>query len=649
MEEALKGSVGRRERRLLRHCIKKFAPPPDIQVSEWADLYRIISAEAASAPGRWYTSRAEYQREIMDAASNPEIDQVVVVASAQVGKTEFLLNCIAYFIDCQPCPMMVLQPTLEMAAAFSNDRLAPMIRDTKKLHEAGFTGAARANGNKILHKAFLGGQITMAGANSPSSLASRPIRIVFLDEVDRYPFSAGAEGDPVALVWKRATTFFNKKLFMVSTPTLTGFSRIVKEFEKSDKRYFHVPCPHCDETQVLKWANVQWPKDEPGKAYYVCEHCACIIENKQKASMVAKGKWIATRPLERIAGFHISELYSPWRAWGETAKEFIKAKADGKEALQVWTNTALGETWDPQPGDAYAWEKLMARIEPYQPMIVPEKALVLTAGVDVQNDRLAVKIKGWGEGEESWVIYHTEIYGDPGGDKLWEELDELLTREFDHASGAKLSITATAIDSGGHHTQRVYVYAFDRAHRNVIAIKGSSTPGMSIHGKKTAVEIDHKGRKVNNATLWLIGTDTAKGLIYSRFALTSGAVMHFYAGLTEEYFRQLTAEKRVSRMHKGQIKTEWLKDRPRNEALDCEVYALFAAYHAGIQRINWEKLRKKLLPETSQKKSDTLNVPEFDGSDIVAPVQESQKAKKSLRVGGMSQKMGGWMSGSKRF
>lgn len=532
----------------------------------------------------------------MDALNNPSVETIVVQSSSQIGKTEFGLNICGYFMHQDPCPILVLNPTLEMAETWSKDRFAPMIRDTPALTELIADPKSRSSGNTMLHKAFRGGHITMAGSNSPASLASRPIRIVIGDEVDRYPASAGTEGDPINLARKRTTTFWNRKIILVSTPTIKGASRIELAYLESDQRRYYVPCPHCKTPQHLVWAQVRWDKENPKEAWYECINCSYQIKASHKIGMIRQGKWQATSDFKGIAGFHLNELYSPWRTWGDVVVDFLAAQ-NNVELLKTWINTSLGETFDEQGGEGLEWQTLMARAEPYQPLTVPMGGLFLTAGVDVQGDRLAVSIWAWGEGEESWLVYHLELYGDPTLTKVWDELDTILLSNYTHESGTELKIIATAIDSG-FKPQEVYNFVRRRPGRNMFAVKGSSTPGRPVIGKPTLQEVTYKGQTLKKGIrLWSVGVDVVKGIVYSRLRLSSSGAgyIHFYIGLDEEYYSQLTAEKIVTRFHKGFAKREWVKMRDRNEALDCCVYAYAAAIASGMARFNWNKMREEIV------------------------------------------------------
>ena len=346
-------------RGIIRQAFNCWKCPPKLTISEWADLYRYLSPEASAEPGKYKTSRAEYQRGIMDAFSDPQVTRIVVMSSAQVGKTEILNNIVGYYIDQDPSTILNLQPTLEMAQTWSKDRLAPMVRDNPCLTKKVKSSKSKDSDNTILHKLFPGGHITMVGANSPAGLASRPIRIVLCDEVDRYPVSAGAEGDPVNLAIKRTTTYWNKKIGLFSTPTIKGVSRIEKAFAESDQRYYYVPCPHCGVYQRLRWGHVKYSKDNIKEAYYECEHCGGHLSDSDRYRAIARGYWEAQEEFKGVAGFHLNELYSPWRKLADIVQDFLDAK-DKPDTLKTWVNTSLGETWE-EAGESVDPDSLESR------------------------------------------------------------------------------------------------------------------------------------------------------------------------------------------------------------------------------------------------------------------------------------------------
>ncbi len=547
-----------------------WAPPPTLTVSQWADLYRRLSPEASAEPGQWRTDRAPYLRGVMDAVSDPSVETVVVMSSAQVGKTEVISNVIGYHVHQDPSPILAVMPTLELAEAYSKDRLAPMVRDTAALAALIADARSRDSGNTLLHKRFPGGHITLAGSNSPASLASRPVRLVLCDEVDRFPVSAGTEGDPVNLARKRATTFWNRKFILTSTPTIKGASRIEAAFEASDQRRYHVPCPHCEALQPLAWKQLRWPQDNPGAARYVCVECGAEIDHARKLWMLERGDWVAEAPFRGTAGFHLSELYSPWRSWGQMAQDFLDAKRL-PETLKTWINTALGEPWE-EDGEAVDDTGLLARREAYTLEEPPPGLRVVVAGVDVQADRLETTFVG-AAGEELWVLGHLVLWGSPTEALVWRDLDAALSARY-----GPYAVAGAAIDSGGHHTSQVYAFARQRLARRVYAVKGVAGMGRPLASRGSKV-----GRE--QARLFMVGVDTAKELLMGRLKVAEPGpgYIHFAGDLDEEWFAQLAAEKAVRRSVKGQLRIEWVKQRPRNEALDCVVYAL-AALHIVAPR-----------------------------------------------------------------
>jgi len=574
-------------------------PPKNLKISDWADSYRRLSPEASAESGIWRTDRAPYQREIMDSFNDPDIQRIVFMKSAQVGATEVLLNVIGYYIDQDPAPMLIMQPTLQMAQTFSKDRLSTMIRDTDKIRNSVADPRSRDSGNTVLSKKFAGGNLNIVGSNSASGLASRPIRIVLADEVDRYEASAGSEGDPISLATKRTTTFWNKKIYMCSTPTIKGLSRIETAFEESDKRYYHVPCPECNVKQVLKWKNVVWEEDKPETANYACGECGAVIDESKKQWMLKHGEWIASAPKSDTAGFHISELYSVWSTWADMAKSFLEAKKN-PEMLKTWINTALGESWEEQ-GEAVEYDTLLARRLNYDYSTIPEDVLVLTAGVDTQKDRLELQLVGWGKNYEAWVCDYKIFWGDPNAMNVWNDLDAYLKKRFKTESERSIPISCCTIDSGGHHTNMVYQFTKPRQARRIFAVKG-----LSVAGKPIANRPSYVGK--NKAALYGIGTDSAKEAIFARLSTEPDTTtLHFCSDLDEEYFKQLTAEKRITKFVRGRKTLAWKQVRPRNEALDTLVYNFAAIY---ILNPNYEAIENKILTQESKPREKSQNRPQ---------------------------------------
>jgi phage terminase large subunit GpA-like protein len=559
------------------------APEPTLSVSAWADQHRFLSSTASSEPGQWRTTRTPYLREIMDCLSpSHPAQRVVFMKGAQLGGTECGNNWIGYVIHRAPGPMLMVQPTVEIAKRVSKQRLAPMIEATPALRERVAESRSRDSGNTVQVKEFEGGVLIITGANSSAGLRSMPIRFLFMDEVDEYPGDVEGQGDPVALAEKRTSTFPRRKVLLTSTPTIRGLSRIEHEFLESDQRRYFLPCPKCGHRDFLTWGDlghhrIEWEEGRPETAHMVCGGCNERIEERHKTAMLLSGEWRPTADTEgHTVGFHVSALYSPlgWKSWAECAAEFLASKEDPFK-LKTWVNTVLGESWE-ERGDSVEAGSLMARLEHY-PAEVPNGVGILIAAVDVQGDRLEAVVKGYGAGEESWLIAFTQIHGDPAQEAVWHDLDRFLLQEFVHESGRKLRVGCVVVDSGGAHTEQVYRYTGARLSRRVFPIKGGSLAGRPLVERPSI----HNRYRI---PLFVLCVDTGKDMVMSRMMIaTSGpGFMHLPDWTDAEYVAQLTAEKAVRKYVKGRGSVrEWIKLRERNEALDLEVYALAGLYILG--------------------------------------------------------------------
>ena len=591
-------------------------PEQALTVSEWADKHRRLSSKASAEPGPWRTNRTPYLREPMDClSSNSSVQRVVMMFAAQTGKTEAGANWLGYVIDHAPGPMLLVQPTVEMAKRLSKQRLESLITETPVLAEKIAPSRSRDSGNTMFAKDFPGGMMLLTGSNSATGLRSTPCRYIFCDEIDAFPSDVDGEGDPVSLAEKRATTFARRKILLTSTPTVKDFSRIEAEYERSDQRRFYVPCPCCSVMQWLKWPQLKWENNEPATAAYECEVCHERFAEIHKPAMLRKGEWRATAPSNgKTAGFQLSGLYSPlgWLSWADMVDDFLRAKADAP-MLKSFVNTRLAETWEEDFASKVSADGLLDRCEHYEAAMVPEGGLALTVGVDVQDNRLAISVWAWGREEEGWLLDHQEIYGDPSRQELWKQLDEVVLREWPHAVGPAMRPDVVAIDSGGHFTAEVYQYARERARQGVVAIKGQSQRGKPPIGKGSKVDVNHQGRTLKRgAVVYLVGGDTVKTTLFGRLKHNEqgAGFLHFHMGTTGEYFEQLTAEKQVLRYNRGGFPTrEWVKKpSARNEALDCLVYA-YAALNLMYQRFDrrtiWDQLEKR-LEGTGKKKKPAL-------------------------------------------
>jgi len=591
-------------------------PEQPLTVSEWADKHRRLSSKASAEPGPWRTSRTPYLREPMDCLSSTSaVQRVVMMFAAQTGKTEAGANWLGYVIDHAPGPMLLVQPTVEMAKRLSKQRLESLITETPVLAEKIAPSRSRDSGNTMFAKDFPGGMMLLTGSNSATGLRSTPCRYIFCDEIDAFPSDVDGEGDPVSLAEKRATTFARRKILLTSTPTVKDFSRIEAEFERSDQRRFYVPCPCCNVMQWLKWPQLKWENNEPSTAAYECEVCHERFAEIHKPAMLRRGEWRATAPSNgKTAGFQLSGLYSPlgWLSWADMVDDFLRAKTDAP-MLKSFVNTRLAETWEEDFASKVSADGLLERCEHYEAAMVPEGGLALTVGVDVQDNRLAISVWAWGREEEGWLLDHQEIYGDPSRQELWKQLDEVVLREWPHAVGPAMRPDVVAIDSGGHFTAEVYQYARERGRQGVVAIKGQSQRGKPPIGKGSKVDVNYQGRTLKRGALvYPVGGDTVKTTLFGRLKHNEqgAGFLHFHMGTTGEYFEQLTAEKQVLRYNRGGFPTrEWVKKpSARNEALDCLVYAyagLNLMYQRFDRRTIWDQLEKR-LEGTGKKKKPAL-------------------------------------------
>ena len=602
-------SVNRKTVRLFMNIAQILAPPPELTVSQWADRYRKLSPEASAEPGQWNTDRTPYMREIMDAISDSECNEVDIMSSAQVGKTELILNIIGYYIDYDPSPILVMQPSLEMAQAFSKDRLAPMLRDTPVLRNKVKDAKSRDSGNTILHKTFPGGHITMVGANSPAGLASRPIKVVLMDEVDRYPASAGTEGDPIKLAEKRTTTFWNRKKVKVSTPTIKGHSLIETEFLLSSMEEWNVQCPCCGRFQPYEWERIRF-SDVTMKCKFCCEH---FTEREWKENT---GKWIAQNENKKKRGFHLNELASPWVHWDEIIADFKDANRQFKmygdvQRMKTWINTTLGETWE-QKGESADEDVLLKRREHYTADL-PDGVLLVTAGVDVQDDRFEIEITGWGKGYESWGILYRKIPGNLEKEETWEKLEKFLDMELYFKNKNSLLIAATCIDTGGHFTTEAYKFLkkMEKKNKRIFGIKGMGGEGIPLINKIST-------NNVEKVKIFLLGVDSGKEILMTRLKTVDEGpgYCHFPInadrGYDETYIKGLSSEQRVVNIKDGRAVLKWVKKSgTRNEPLDLRNYSTAAA---EILRPDWDVLEKKIKQGINyMKKQPKDNAPKKTG------------------------------------
>lgn len=587
---------------------KSLKPISKLTVSEWADKYRMLSSESSAEPGRWKTSRAPYQKEIMDACTATNIHKIITKMAAQSGKSDMMNNVIARFSQLDPGPIMMMQPTVDLAEDYSKSRIAPMIRDTPTLRKIYSNVKNKDSNNTILSKLFPGGRLIMVGANSPAGLASKPIRMLLCDEVDRFAASAGTEGDPVDLASKRTTTFWNHVIWLSSTPGLKGISRIDKEYLSGTQEVWCHECSMCHEFSLITYENMEVDfeeeKKEDGTKTVVvndikwhCPHCGYAFSEQHMREQPQK--YIMKNPLalkNGVRSFFVNCFSSPWTSWSKVAKEYLEAIGD-PEREKVVVNTRFAESYEVK--GEYNENQFLERRETYDEEI-PTGVLMLTAAVDVQDNRLEYEICGWGLAEECWGIKKGLILGIPDDQRTWDELDSILEKEYQHANGKKMLITRTAIDTGGHYTQDVYKYCAKNIRKQRIGIKGMAGSGVPI--------VHKLGKARNyNIPLLIIGVDSAKQSIMQRLSISVPGVKYFHfpdgenEGYNDIYFKGLLAEKQITKIVKGKAILVWenIAADKRNEPLDLRVYNLAIMQSCNP---NWERLAIAINTEGTIKK-----------------------------------------------
>jgi phage terminase large subunit GpA-like protein len=602
--------------------------PSRMRLSEWADKYRVLSPESSAEAGQWVTAKAPYEREIMDAISDPWTPRVCIQKAAQLGITDSaILNPVGYYMDQDPCPILVVQPTIEIAEVFSTDRLSPMLRDSPRLTGKVADPRARYSGNTIHRKAFRGGFVAMAGANSSASLSGRPIRVVLLDDVDRYPASAGTEGDPIQLAIARTSAFWNRKIVIVSSPGIAGVSHIEREMKESTCEFWYLPCPECGQHQILEWDRIRF-KD-------MAHRCLFCNEYYQKMFWLANdGEWRAHRPIDEhghkvtTRGFYLGGLYNPWLDWDILRDEFVRAAKANEEGdvepLKAFKNTRLGLLFE-ETGQKVDIDLYKYRRETYDAEI-PDGVLVLTAGVDCHEYGLNYEIVGWGLDWESWGIEYGILDGDPREDDVWQLLDDAVyKRIFKTTDQKKMRVRRMAVDSG-YAADFVYHYTKSRQPR-AISVKGEGGLGKPfIKGAGILT-------KTNRARLQSLGVDAGKEEITNRLQVNTvgGGYCHFpklmngqpARGYDEEYFKGLTAESRIVKAKNGFRTYIWVKRlSQRNEPFDCRNYAMGAA-RLPFSGIKLETMQRDIyfLPAEQPQKPSSFGA---KGSALPQNVAEGQ-------------------------
>lgn len=611
------------ELKIVKGFFDGLKPEPRLTVSQWADRYRYLAPTSSAEPGQYRTDRTPYLREIQDmlSATNP-VQEVVFMAGAQVGKTESAFNWLGYIIDVAPAPTLLVQPTEAMAKRNSKMRLDPMIEATPRLREKVKPARSRDSGNTTLQKDFPGGTTVLTGANSAVALRSMPVRNLMLDEVDGYPKDLDGEGSPVDLARARTRTFARRKIFITSTPTIQGVSVVEREFLDSDQRRYFVPCPHCHHLQVLTFDNLKWEKGDPLSALYYCEECGAAIEERFKSWMLkdkaagGHAEWRATNPEYNNplkVGFHINSLYSPygWYSWSDAARDWEEAEKDVTKQ-KVYINTVKGETYK-EDGEAPPWENLYNRREQYAINTPPADVMFLTAGVDVQKDRIELEVVGWCRNKRTYSVDFRAIMGDTSARPVWDELAKVVSETWIREDGAELSLRLMAVDTG-YNTQHVYDFCGRFDVTRVIPIKGNPNQQLAIAPPRQ-VHVTRSGKKIGKVKVWHVGVNMLKSELYGFLRQekdeNGNAPFGFchFPEYDQHYFRGLTAEElQVKTNGRGYSETVWVKKYDRNEPLDCRVYARAAASVVGIDRFEkndkwWSEIApKESAPDQTTKK-----------------------------------------------
>ncbi|WP_162166219.1 terminase gpA endonuclease subunit [Campylobacter fetus] len=556
---------------------------PRMTLTQWSESKRILSRESSSNYGRF--KAFSYQREPMDTISNPKNRKIVLLWASQLGKSEMINNTLGYFIDQEPSTILFMLPNEIDAEDYSKRRLAPMFRDCDDLNK--LINANDAN-NTILIKNFKGGNLALVGSNSVSKLASKPIKVLLVDEADRCEKTK--EGDSVKLAEKRTITFSDRKIIISSTPTLKGSSRIESEFLNSDQRHFYVKCPHCDFSQTLKFEHIVWDKKEGGEhdygsVRYKCAECGALLSEQEKNEMVKRGEWIAKNSTAQTIGFFLNALYSPFFTLVDIVRDFVESK-DDQDKLQTFINTIKAESFEP-PSVTFADDDFLERLEAWDSSNIPAKVEFITAGADIQDNRIEINFIGWADGFEAFNIEWVQIWGNTDQDEVWAKAFTQIHQKFTREDGKELSISIGLIDSGFRPER---VYKFCSASKRLVATKGAS---------ETSTKADFLGKlkMINKSKFMSIGTYKGKNELFRLLSVKEegAGYWHYSRKYTNQFFLQLTAEK-VEKVKnaRGYDQLRWKKIRDRNEALDISVLAL-----AGAKILKAKKRKRIIRQEES--------------------------------------------------
>lgn len=584
---------------------RALAPRKPLTVSQWADAERILSRKGSAEPGRWRTSRNPPLREPMDCLSTRStVQDIVLMFPIQYGKTEVAINWLGYTMDHDPGPIMVCLPGEVSMNKWVAQKLNPMLEETPAAQRALTSVASRDSSNTRTFKDFSGGQLYLEHAGSPSRLKSTTVKKLIVDELDEFAGNLVGGDDPVEMLDGRTSSFpaTGKRLY-ISTPQMQGTSRIEEMWNKSDQRHYLVACPDCGHEQPLEWSGLQWTPD--GKhCWYVCRECGVCIEEHRKGDMIAAGRWVAEHPERKIRGYTINCLYYPiglGPRWLDLVAKWRDAQ-NNPAKLKTFVNDRLAEPWEDPAMRAVKHNVIADRAEPYRLRSAPAGVLAITAGVDTQDNRLAVHITGWGRGLACWTLDYVELPGDPAEDVVWDALTDLLNKPIEHALGGMLRVEAAAIDAGGHRTEDVKSYVRRRVIRRPLCIFGAVPNNAPVLSKGKLVDVTWRGKlDKRGVMIHHVGTVGIKHWLYSRLSTDAdkqadARTVHLSEDLASDYFGGLVSET----YNPTKNRFEKRKGGPRNEPLDTWCYSFAAAHHPELRlhrltKADWDTREQRLV------------------------------------------------------
>jgi phage terminase large subunit GpA-like protein len=622
---------------------RSIAPRKPLTVSQWADAERVLSAKGSAEPGRWRTHRNPPLREPMDCLSaRSTVQDVVCMFPIQFGKTEIAVNGLGYTMDHNPGPVMVCLPGEVGRDKWVAQKLNPMLEETPAAQRALTSVASRDSSNTRTFKDFAGGQLYLEHAGSPSRLKSTSVRTLIVDELDEFAGNLIGGDDPVEMLNGRTSAFpATYKRLYISTPGMQGTSRIEYLWNESDQRRYHITCPDCGHEQPLEWAGLHYAPDASA-CWYACRECGVVIDEHQKTALIAGGRWIAEHPERKMRGYTINCLYYPiglGPRWLDLVRSWRAAQNDPAR-LKTFVNDRLAQPWEDPAMRAVKHNVIADRAEPWSLRTAPLGVLAVTAGVDTQDNRLAVHITGWGRGMAAWTLDYIELPGDPAEDKVWDDLTDLLNRGIEHATGAMIRVECTAIDAGGHRTEDVKAFVRARRIRRPLCIFGAVPNNAPVLSKGKLVDVtwrqktDKRGVMIHH-----VGTVGIKHWLYARLSVDADKpidtrLIHLSDELPPEYFGGLVSET----YNPTKNRFEKRKGGARNEPLDTWVYSYAAAHSPELRlhrlsKADWDAREQRLFAAASEKKTGPEKDPE---------VQDVQPSTPNVSRGTPSRRRGGF-------